>query len=87
MHELPFGVQYATLCLNQSPSIVLVTTIKHWTGLVVDASHLERLMNLFTHVIIRKVFWPVVTHLDGLVCARVSHLEVSLLHVLLSQLL
>ena len=86
-HQLPLSIEHATLGLDEGPSVVLVTAVEYRTRLVIYASHLEGLMDLFPHIFIIERLWPIVAHLDSLICVGVSHLEVALLNITLAQLL
>jgi len=64
-----------------------VTAVEDWTWLVVNACHLESLVNLLAHMLIIKVLWPIVTHLNRLVRVRGSQIMLALLVVRLTKLL
>ena len=64
-----------------------MATIKDRARFVVDARHLEGLMDLLSQVIICEMLWPIVTHLNRLVRVGISHFEITLFVVLLSKLL
>jgi len=58
-----------------------MTAIKHWAWLVVNAGHLESLMDLLAQVIISQVLRPIITHLNCLVRAGVRHFEEAFLYI------
>ena len=71
LYELPVSVKHLSLSLDKRASIILVATIEDRRRLVVDACHLESLVDLLSQMLVRDVLWPFIRHCDGLVSARV----------------